>query len=75
MISISGVRGVYGDGLDDETVEKFACAFGSLYQGTVVVGRDSRLSGGALSGVVARRALDCLRIDTIGRFRYLQEAC
>ncbi|MBT4482426.1 MAG: phosphoglucosamine mutase, partial [Candidatus Latescibacteria bacterium] len=52
MISISGVRGVYGDGLDDECAEKFAFAFGTIYGGTIVVGRDSRISGGALSRAV-----------------------
>ena len=52
MISISGVRGVYGDGLDDELAEKFAYAFGTLYGGLVVVGRDSRISGPAISQAV-----------------------
>lgn len=48
MISISGVRGVYGDGLDDECAEKFAFAFGTIYGRSVVIGRDSRISGKAL---------------------------
>ena len=52
MISISGVRGVYGDGLDNSLAERFAFAFGTLYRGVVVVGRDSRVSGKALSQAV-----------------------
>ena len=45
MVGISGVRGIYDDGLTDEVVEKFAYSFGKIYGGTVVVGRDSRKSG------------------------------
>lgn len=52
MVSISGVRGVYGDGLDDALAEKFAYAFGTLYTGSVVVGRDSRVSGPAIAKAV-----------------------
>lgn len=53
MISISGVRGVYGDGLDDAVAERFSYAFGKLYGGPIVIGRDSRRSGEALSRAVA----------------------
>jgi len=52
MIGISGVRGVYGDGLTDALAERFGRAFGMLYGGPVVVGRDSRKSGGVLSRAV-----------------------
>jgi len=52
MISISGVRGVYGETLDEALAERFAFAFGTLYNGVVVVGRDSRKSGKALAGAV-----------------------
>ena len=47
MISVSGVRGVVGEGLDPITVAKFGAAFGTfLGKGsTVVVGRDTRTSG------------------------------
>ena len=48
MISVSGVRGIYGKGLDETVAERFSYAFGTLYRGTVVVGRDSRVSGKAL---------------------------
>lgn len=52
MVSVSGVRGVYGDGLNDECAEKFVYAFGKLHGSPVVVGRDSRKSGEALSRAV-----------------------
>ena len=49
MVSISGVRGVYGDGLDERIVERFAYSFATLYPGLIVVGRDSRTSGKAIT--------------------------
>ncbi|MFC1537828.1 phosphoglucosamine mutase [Candidatus Latescibacterota bacterium] len=52
MISVSGVRGIYGDGLDDAVAEKFAYSYGTIYSGTVVIGRDSRKSGEALMRAV-----------------------
>jgi len=45
-VSISGIRGVIGDGLDAVTVSRWAAAFGAwLPAGPVVVGRDTRVSG------------------------------
>lgn len=45
-VSVSGVRGVIGDGLDAVTVARWAAAFGAwLPPGPVVIGRDSRPSG------------------------------
>ena len=49
MISISGVRGIYGDGLEDNIAERFAYAFGMLYPGSILVGRDGRMSGEAIA--------------------------
>jgi phosphomannomutase len=46
MISISGVRGVVGPGLNAEVACRMAAAFGTwATPGPIVVGRDSRLSG------------------------------
>ena len=50
MVSVSGVRGRVGDGLTPEVIARFAAAFGAYALGrgpgkTVVIGRDSRLSG------------------------------
>lgn len=52
MVSISGVRGVYGDGLDDSLAETFGYAFASIYKKTVVIGRDSRMSGESVVNAV-----------------------
>lgn len=50
MVSVSGVRGRVGDGLTPEIVAHFAAAFGAYAREatgrrTVVIGRDSRVSG------------------------------
>jgi phosphomannomutase len=46
MISISGIRGVVGNGLTPQLIVNFAQAFGTyLGNGKVVVGRDSRVTG------------------------------
>lgn len=53
-ISISGIRGVIGDGLDAVTVSRWASALGAwLPAGPVVVGRDSRPSGPMVFDAVA----------------------
>ncbi|HQG44504.1 MAG TPA: phosphoglucosamine mutase, partial [bacterium] len=46
MISVSGVRGIVGDGLTPAVALHFAQAYGSQYgPGRIVVGRDSRVTG------------------------------
>jgi phosphomannomutase len=50
MVSVSGVRGRVGDGLTPAVISKFAAGFGAWAQQrggsrTIVVGRDSRVSG------------------------------
>lgn len=46
IVSISGLRGVVGDGLDPEFLVGFAMAFGTMCNGgTVVLARDGRGSG------------------------------
>ncbi len=52
MIGVSGVRGIYGDGLDETVAERLAYAFGKRFGGSAAVGRDSRPSGTALAGAV-----------------------
>ncbi len=53
IVSISGVRGVIGDGLGAREALKFAMAFGTtLGGGRVVLARDSRPSGPMLSAAV-----------------------
>ncbi len=46
MVSISGIRGIFGSDLTPENLTHFAAAYGTwLKQGTVVVGRDTRVTG------------------------------
>ena len=59
ILSISGLRGVIGEGLDPGYVVNFASALGAIFEGgTVVLSRDGRLTGpyikhAVLSGLVA----------------------
>ena len=47
MASISGIRGIVGDGLDPKVLVKYISAYAEFIgKGTVVVGRDARISGG-----------------------------
>lgn len=53
-ISISGIRGVVGDGLDAESAARYATAFGNMMPpGPIVLARDSRPSGEMLRHAVA----------------------
>ncbi|RMD94788.1 MAG: phosphoglucosamine mutase [Calditrichaeota bacterium] len=53
MISVSGVRGIVGQGLTPEVALSFAQAFGLYCQrGKIVVGRDSRVTGEMLKHAV-----------------------
>ncbi len=46
MISVSGIRGIFGSGLTPENLVGFTAAYGTwLNGGTVVLGRDSRTTG------------------------------
>jgi phosphomannomutase len=74
MVSVSGVRGRVGEGLDPEVVARFAAGFGAwaMTRGdadgrpaAVVVGRDSRVSGALFHRTVlsALEATGCQVID------------
>lgn len=66
MISISGVRGVIGEGLTPEVMLNFAQAYGTFcHGGRVVLGRDSRVSGPMLHHAVTAglMAVGCEVID------------
>ncbi len=53
MMSISGVRGLLGEGMNPEIAARFTAAFASrIGGGTIVVGRDSRVSGAYLAPVI-----------------------
>ncbi|MDG5765944.1 phosphoglucosamine mutase [Balneolales bacterium ANBcel1] len=46
MVSISGIRGIFGSDLTPQNLTLYASAFGTwLKGGTVVIGRDSRVTG------------------------------
>jgi len=53
MISVSGIRGIVGEGLTPELIVNFAAATGTFYgRGKVMVGRDSRVTGEMVKGAV-----------------------
>jgi phosphomannomutase len=66
ILSISGLRGIIGDGLDPEYVTRFAASLGTVANGgTIVLSRDGRSTGdmlkhAVLSGLMATgcRVLD-----------------
>ncbi|WP_234570883.1 phosphoglucosamine mutase [Rhodohalobacter sp. 614A] len=53
MISVSGIRGIFGSHLTPENLVTFTAAYGTwLEGGTVVVGRDSRVTGQICEDIV-----------------------
>ncbi len=49
MISVSGIRGIYGESLTPDLAVKFAAHFGIICgRGKIIIGRDSRTTGPAL---------------------------
>lgn len=69
MVSVSGVRGRVSEGLTPEIVATFAAAFGAWASrngvNTIVVGRDSRVSGPMFTRIVhgALESVGCTVID------------
>lgn len=54
MVSISGIRGIVGDGLDPQTIVKFTSAYADFCgKGKIILGRDSRISGEMVKELVA----------------------
>ena len=67
MVSISGVRGIVGDGLDPITIIKYTSVYaGFIGKGKVVVGRDARITGDMLNqlvtGTLLAKGLDVINI-------------
>lgn len=59
IVSISGIRGIFGDGLDPEVLVRYASAYGAWCRDasgasrpTVVVGRDARVTGPLCAEIV-----------------------
>lgn len=66
MISLSGIRGIFGDSLTPETALKYAAHYGIFCERkTVIVGRDSRTSGETIRNAVVAGLLSvgCKVID------------
>lgn len=53
MVSVSGIRGIVGDGLDPNVLVKYTAAYADFIgEGTVVVGRDARITGEMVKNIV-----------------------
>lgn len=66
ILSISGLRGIIGEGLDPEYIVQFAAALGTMIDGgTVILSRDGRATGLLIRDAVAAalRATGCKVID------------
>lgn len=60
MMSISGIRGILGDSMTPELIVKTAAAFAEYVKsGTVVIGRDTRPSGEAISNIFSSTLSMC----------------
>ncbi len=58
MVSISGIRGIVGSSLTPETVVKYAAAFAEYsHRGTIVIGRDGRITGKSIGHIVSSTLL------------------
>ncbi|WP_069130920.1 phosphoglucosamine mutase [Rhodohalobacter halophilus] len=61
MISVSGIRGIFGSHLTPQNLVNFTSAYGMwLNSGTVVVGRDSRVTGQICEDIV------CATLQSVG---------
>lgn len=70
MVSISGVRGIVGDGLTPDVIVKYTSAYADfIKQGKVVVGRDARISGEMVNqivtGTLLAKGLDVIDIGIV----------
>ena len=68
MVSVSGIRGIFGIDLNPENLAQYAAAFGTWAKGgKIVVGRDSRVTGELCERVVvsALQSVGC-NVVTLG---------
>lgn len=70
MVSISGIRGIVGDGLSPEVIVKYTSAYADfIEQGKVVIGRDARISGEMVkqivTGTLLAKGLDVIDIGIV----------
>ena len=53
MVSISGIRGIVGDGLDPQVLVKYTSAYADFCgKGKIIVGRDARITGEMVNNIV-----------------------
>ncbi len=67
MVSVSGIRGIVGDGLDPNTIIKYSSAYADFCkEGKVVIGRDGRITGtmvyNLVAGTLIAKGLDVIDI-------------
>lgn len=70
MVSISGIRGIVGDGLDPEVIVKYTSAYSDFIgSGKVVLGRDARITGELVnqivSGTLLSKGLDVIDLGIV----------
>lgn len=70
MVSISGIRGIVGDGLTPEVIVKYTSAYADFVeQGKVIVGRDARITGEMVNkivtGTLLAKGLDVVDIGIV----------
>lgn len=70
MVSISGIRGIIGDGLDPEVIVKYTNAYADFIgSGKVVVGRDARITGEMVNqivtGTLLAKGLDVVDLEIV----------
>ncbi len=53
MVSVSGIRGIVGDGLDPQTIVKYTSAYADFCgEGEIVIGSDGRISGNMVKNII-----------------------
>ncbi len=53
MVSVSGIRGIVGDGLDPHTIVKYTSAYADFIgNGKIVIGSDGRITGSLVRNIV-----------------------
>ncbi len=63
MVSVSGIRGIIGSGLEPETIVKYIKAYAKFTgKGKIVIGSDGRITGGIVRNIVMG-TLNAMGID------------
>ncbi|GMQ82305.1 MAG: phosphoglucosamine mutase [Rhodothermia bacterium] len=70
IVSISGIRGIFGNGLDADVLVRFACAYGAWCKRdtpkpVIMIGRDGRVTGPLCAAIVSStlRSIGCDVVD------------